>query len=1085
LQASEGLFPNTDPQTIIDADMLKRLARDFSFKGILEKWLDRPWIVIMIVVGVTALFATQIPSLSFKTSINDLIIEDLPETERYDAFKEVFGSDEIIRVVIKATDIFDDPTFKKIEVLAEQAAAIKGVRRVLSLPEIRKNIDMSGDKSLSEIAQILDGVQLFRKNLYSPDHKETVLTLVLEQDVDPDTVIQAVQDVIAAAPKELSLYQIGMPLVSQALAQLTQKDFLQLPPLTFLLIAVVLLLLYRKFIYLLLPLTCVSFALIWTFGFMALTRIPLSMLTMIVPVFLIAVGTAYCLHIIAEYLTQVQQVATPREAALATFTNVTLPTILAILTTAIGLGSLLVNRITTIREFAVFACFGIFSFMAVLLTFMPAVMAIIPFRKSNKKMQPGKLGFFDRLLDWIARLDLDHQRITLPLLGIITVFCLIGIFKVRVETNPVGYFKADVPVSQHFHDIYKNLSGSFPINVSMTGNEEDFFENPEHIADIARLQRYIETLPGVDKTISFADYLQLVNYASNRYEAEYYRLPEEGFEVRMLINSYRMMLGEDMLTRFMKPDFSQANIMLLTHISSSRVFLETRQKILDYAKENFSKDLTWDVTGFGMVISESSRQLTNGQVKSLSLTMVLVFGIMFLLFLSSKVGAIAIVPNLFPIIVNFGIMGWFNVELSMVTSLIASIAIGLAVDDTIHYLVRYNREFRQDLDDKRAVRETIKHIGQPIIATTLTISVGFAILAFSSFKPTAIFGIMMVITMVSALIGDLIILPSLMLHVELVTLWDLVRLKLGMEPRQGIPLFKGLSRTQVHYIVMAGSLQQFEAGQVLFRKGDQSETMYAVISGQLDVVEHEERAEAAQVHGIQKLITRLHPGQVVGEMGLLRGAPRSATVIASENSELLQINWKMIQRLQWLYPPTAVRFVLNLMTMICDRLEDVTDCFSGESIVDDLTGLHNRRGFVNILTIETNRALRYNEDLTLCLMGIDVNTSAMGSDYTAVDRLFRAFGRTLAREIRKCDSLGRIDLQTFALLITQATTEKSETVWRRLQQALNQELGQIHGAPLKLTFTITNLRHATDKTGAELMARAMEAFSKARERQNE
>jgi hypothetical protein len=341
---------------------------------------------------------------------------------------------------------------------------------------------------------------------------------------------------------------------------------------------------------------------------------------------------------------------------------------------------------------------------------------------------------------------------------------------------------------------------------------------------------------------------------------------------------------------------------------------------------------------------------------------------------------------------------------------------------------------------------------------------------------------MMVVTMVSALVGDLIILPSLMLHVELVTLWDLVRLKLGMEPRQGIPLFKGLTRTQVHYIVMAGSLQQFEAGHILFRKGDQSETMYAVISGKLDVVEHEEQAQSQQVHGIHKLITRLVPGQVVGEMGLLRGAPRSATVIASENCELLQINWKMIQRLQWLYPPTAVRFVLNLMTMLCDRLEDVTDCFSDESIVDSLTGLHNRRGFMNLLNIETNRAIRYDEDLTLCLMGIDTDAATMHADYTATDRMYRVFGQTLSREIRKCDALGRIDAQTFALLITQATTQKAEAVWNRLEKALNTELVHISNAPLKLTFTIANLQHTRDETGSGLMARALAAFETAKER---
>jgi len=177
-----------------------------------------------------------------------------------------------------------------------------------------------------------------------------------------------------------------------------------------------------------------------------------------------------------------------------------------------------------------------------------------------------------------------------------------------------------------------------------------------------------------------------------------------------------------------------------------------------------------------MAISASSQLLIAGQIKSLSIGLILIFGIMFLMFLSAKVGLIAILPNIYPIIVNFGIMGWLGIRLSMATGLIASIAIGLAVDDTIHYLHRYNREFRKDLNKDRALRDTIKSVGKPIIFTTLTISVGFSILLFSHFQPTATFGFLMVVTMLLALIGDLIILPALMLHVELVTAWDLLKL---------------------------------------------------------------------------------------------------------------------------------------------------------------------------------------------------------------------------------------------------------------------------------------------------------------------
>ncbi|MFC1859640.1 efflux RND transporter permease subunit, partial [Thermodesulfobacteriota bacterium] len=753
---------------------------------------------------------------------------------------------------------------------------------------------------------------------------------------------------------------------------------------------------------------------------------------------------------------------------------------LAIFTTVIGLGSLLVNKITTIQEFAVFSILGIFSFMVILFTMLPAAMALVPLPAKKDKTLVEKENLLDRFLDGVIRLDLDYQRITLPVIGVIVIICLIGVFQIRVETNPVGYFKEDTPVSINFHDIYQDLSGSFPINVVMANDNKDYFEDPKHIADIARLQQFIDTLPAVDKTISFADYMKLVNYASNRFEPKYYTLPEADWAVRMLINSYRIMLGEDMLQRFMDPDFSKANILLLTHISSSRDFLKTRDDILAHVKEHFSKDLTWDVTGFGMVVSESSQQLTSGQVKSLSITMVLVFGIMFLLFLSIKVGLIAIVPNLFPIVINFGIMGWLGIELSMVTSLIASIAIGLAVDDTIHYLVRFNREFKEDLDEKRALRETIRHIGRPIIFTTLTISAGFFILTFSSFKPTAIFGVMMVITMVSALVADLILLPSLLLRVEVVTLWDLVRLKLGREPRHGIPLFRGLSRTEVHYIIMAGTLKAIEAGEVLFRKGDPSDSMCAIISGSMDVVDPLSDDRADPPPGIHKVITRLETGEVLGEMGLLRSAPRSATIIAADACEYLQINLKMIKRLQWLYPPTAQKFFFNLMTILCDRLELANRRIAEESVVDDLTGWYNRKGFLKILESETHRSGRYKENLSLCLMALDLEFTDAHMSYDIKDRNFRSLGETLAKLIRKSDTLGRLDEQTFALLLPQTSVQEAEPVCNRLKDLLTAKHLETDGIELTVTLGLAGLNYDTEEYGAELLAKSTAALQQAK-----
>jgi diguanylate cyclase (GGDEF)-like protein len=565
--------------------------------------------------------------------------------------------------------------------------------------------------------------------------------------------------------------------------------------------------------------------------------------------------------------------------------------------------------------------------------------------------------------------------------------------------------------------------------------------------------------------------MKLVNYVLNEFDPTFYALPEEGFESRMVINNYATILGQDMFDRFMSPNLAKTNIVLLTHLSSSREFLETRDKIIAHMRQSFAKDLSWDVTGFGIVISASSQHLTSGQIKSLSLTMILIFSIMFILFLSVKVGAIAILPNLFPIVVNFGIMGWLGIELSMVTSLIASIAIGLAVDDTIHYMFRYNRLFRKDLDDKRAVRDTLKQIGRPIVFTTLTICVGFSILMLSSFKPTAVFGIMMTITLLAALVGDLILLPSLMQHVELVTLWDLVRLKLGQEPATGIPLFKGFSRTEIHSLIMAGSLKKIAAGEVLFRKGEPSHTMYTIISGTMDVVDTVGEDKTCLDSSHQRLINRMRAGDVLGEMGLLRSAPRSATVVACEPVELLPINWKMIKRLQWLYPPTAHKFMANLLTILCGRIERLTTCLADVKVLDDATGLSNRESFISQMHKEIQRARRYQTHLSLCLMRIEFDAADARLDLWQEETIMQSVSETLTRNVRSCDLLGRCDPQLFGLLFPQTTVEKARMICNRLRFLLQNRHAADDGIPLKIAFGLSEFSPEQQDTAPALLER--------------
>ena len=194
--------------------------------------MRRPRVVILSGSVVTLFFAFHIPNLSFHTSVYDLIIEDLPEARRYDIFKSEFGSDEIIRVVVKTDNIFNTANFRKIEILSDSLAKIKGVKRVISLPEIKRVVDTASKWDIKQFMQRVAPVELFRRNLISIDHKVTAITLILDDNVDQEGIIRDVDHIIAGESRELALYQIGMPLISQALARYTLKDFLRLLILT-------------------------------------------------------------------------------------------------------------------------------------------------------------------------------------------------------------------------------------------------------------------------------------------------------------------------------------------------------------------------------------------------------------------------------------------------------------------------------------------------------------------------------------------------------------------------------------------------------------------------------------------------------------------------------------------------------------------------------------------------------------------------------------------------------------------------------------------------------------------------------------
>jgi len=264
-------------------------------------------------------------------------------------------------------------------------------------------------------------------------------------------------------------------------------------------------------------------------------------------------------------------------------------------------------------------------------------------------------------------------------------------------------------------------------------------------------------------------------------------------------------------------------------------------------------------------------------------------------------------------------MGWMGISLNISTSMIAAIAIGIAIDDTIHLLDGFNTGMRRTGSQEQAIIAAVGSVGQSAFFIATALSAGFFIVCLSSFKPVQHFGLLSGITMVIALVVELFLTPALLTTTKIITVWDLLFLKLGPDPHKQIPLFAGLSPFQAKLVVLMGHLESATRGTLITRRGDVKPELYVLLNGRADV----QRGDAGPV---LRTLTR---GDVVGEMGMVRRRARSADVVAAEDTDYLVLDQRFLQRIRRQYPRTAATVFLNLTRILSDRLESTTDALTG------------------------------------------------------------------------------------------------------------------------------------------------------------
>lgn len=721
-------------------------------------------------------FIAFVPKLQTVDNVDYFNLGDA-DAVYYKNFKQVFGNDEFFVIAYEAPDLFSPQSLATLRNLTMDLEDIDGLEAVNSLGNID---DIIGGADYFEVAPFLDDIpedresllalkkqaltnRLYVDNLISKDGKKVAIVVeVHDRPNDQDyrkRIIGAVYEVLDRYKDRVGhFYLAGGTTTNLSLSQYLQEDMAVFVPITFALVILTMWFFFRNKILTALAFGNIGVCVGATVGLMGLTGVTLNNVTSIVVPLVMALALCDTVHIFAHLDRQILVKLHDKQAALSyVLTRVHLPCLLTSLTTGIGFLSLSVSQLEPIRELAwVASAAMLFEFVFSFFFLAPLLLLFPPEKIYRDRTQSNK---FSQLLSHLGRCVEKYSKSMVTAGAIMVILAIMSAANLKVETNFLAFFKPSSPVRISLDWVSKQLSGVMTVDVALQSTRADAFKHPQNLQVIETIQNHINTIAGIDKTMSFNDFIKDMNKSFHAENESFYKIPD----TLEAVSQYLLLYDSDDIEDFVNADFDRARISarLSEHSSSKNlVVINAIKAFVDQLPEH---DLEIRVTGQAVDVQNVSTALVKSQIYSLALAAAVIAIVMGFVFRSIKLGAISLIPNLFPIIMNFGIMGIAGIPLDTGTALIAAIAMGIAVDDTIHFLSEYKSKRKRGMHRSKALRVATLIKGRAIISSSIILCIGFGVLILSRFVPIIHFGFLCSVIMITAIIGDFVVLPAVLL----------------------------------------------------------------------------------------------------------------------------------------------------------------------------------------------------------------------------------------------------------------------------------------------------------------------------------
>jgi len=715
----------------------------------------------------TLFFGNEIRSLKIDADILRSLPDDDPDARLLKKIGKNFGGNNMGVIILETDNIYQTSVLEHIQLLTDTLANIDGITTVSSLTNI---INIKGGDYGIEIGKLVDeyeipespkDFQILRNNILnnemykgsivSEDETSTLIIFNLDNNSDVNAIAKNVIQKTEELNLPEKLYYIGSPMLLTYISDLMRDDLTNLLPLAFLVIAFILFLSFRSISGVLLPLLIAIVAIVWSLGSMAFLDIKMSMISNNIPIILLAIGSAYTIHVI----NRINKVSQSKEAdVIATaLAFVLIPLILAALTTIIGFVSFIFGAyLNMIVDFGIFTALGTLFASLLSIFFVPAILEVVNYKGKKNIKQKEHSYITNYFLKPINALLIKRPKTILIFWMVLIAISIVGMSSIKRSVDIQEYFKKNNPTRLAEKIMIEKFGGTKPIFVHFKGN----MQSPKVLKTMIKTSEHMEKSPDVYTSMSIAKLIAEINLNITNTRG----IPNKSEQIEQL---WFLLEGNEVLNRFVNEDLTEGIIISKFKSPDNESKKEFAKYMRAFIATNSSKDCEIEITGMPFVDITMDQSLINSQIGSILIAILFVIILVGIILRSWISGLYASIPIIATIMLLFGFMGLTGISLNIATVLVASVALGIGIDYSIHIISHFNESYKKSQDLYASIQESILISGNAIIINVISVSAGFLILVFSEMVPLQYFGLLIALSMVSSCLGALTLLPSILI----------------------------------------------------------------------------------------------------------------------------------------------------------------------------------------------------------------------------------------------------------------------------------------------------------------------------------